>query len=59
MAENYNDANLSRHSGAEEPSGPTRLHHQLATGKKTTGQSDPNGGKGDTANKVAGQKCTY
>lgn len=59
MDTKYNDANLSRRSGAEEPAGPTRQRHRMACGEKVNGQTNPNGGQASTENKVAGQSKTY
>ena len=53
------DHNLSKPSGAKQPPGPTRQHHRLACGAKVNGETNPNGGKGSTDNKVANAKVNY
>lgn len=52
------DHNLSKPSGAKQPAGPTRQHHRLACGEKVDGESNPNGAKAPTDNKI-NAKVTY
>ena len=47
-----NDSHISKPSkGNETP--PLPQHKRMALGQKVNGQSNPNGGKGSTTNKVA------
>lgn len=52
------DSNLSR-GGAEQPSGPTKQHHRMATGDNVTGRANPNGAPSDTSSKLAGNTKNY